>query len=105
MNMSAARIESNRAFELMLGAGVVPVVIHFDDRKRIVSVAERVIEFQCLAGPLACSGDIYPIVPITIPGVECCCMRAVATSLEPLPDPKLLCGSTSFANPKSRTFA
>ncbi|MCG3159456.1 MAG: hypothetical protein JMDDDDMK_00445 [Acidobacteria bacterium] len=50
MNNGAARIESDGALELSFGAGVVPVKVHFDDRQGTVRFAERVIEFQRIAG-------------------------------------------------------
>src|SRR5947208_3444313 len=43
------------------------------------------------------------MVPITVPGFECCGMTAVATSLESAPGVGRC--SSSFAKPKSRTFA
>src|SRR5687767_13288186 len=50
MNKRTAGVEINGAFELLLCAGEVPVVIHFEDRQGIVSFAESIIELQCLPG-------------------------------------------------------
>src|SRR5688572_19923399 len=50
MNKRTAGVEINSAFELLLCARVVPVVVHFEDRQGIMSFAESIIEFQCLPG-------------------------------------------------------
>lgn len=50
--------------------------------------------------PRTCSGDMYPAVPSTVPGVVS--TRPVGTA-DPAADNGA--GSVSFANPKSRIFA
>ena len=55
-------------------------------------------ERASISPPRACSGDMYPAVPITTPGVVCA-RSAVSSS-----DSRAGSTSLSFARPKSRIF-